>query len=144
MTNINRVDAFFHGGYMSFDVLANFGISPRDYHVCQLPGYTLTIGSAANIVKSGLERVFGIVTQLTHDELDILYNRDAQAKLGALYLPEPVLVMTANGTLVPSLCYVASDLVDGTPSTAYIDTILNASRQYNFPQSYIDHIETFR
>lgn len=143
MTNHNRVDVFFYGSYMNFDILVNLGISQSEYQVGQLPGYALTIGSAANVVKNGLERVFGIVTQLTHDELDTLYSREAQAKLGAQYLPEPVLVMTANGNIVPSLCYIAYGGVAGVPSAAYIKTILSAAQQYGFPQSYIQHIESY-
>ena len=143
MTNNNRVAVFFYGSYMNFDVLMNLGISKREYHVGQLPGYELTIGSAANVVKNGLERVFGIVTQLTHDELDTLYSSEAQAKLGAQYMPEPVLVMTANRNIVPSLCYIAYDRVAGLASAAYIDTILSAARKYDFPQSYIHHVESF-
>jgi hypothetical protein len=144
MTNKNRVNVFFYGGYMNFDILASFGISEREYHVVQLPGYQLTIGSTANLVRSGLERVFGIVTQLTHDELETLYGVEAQAKLGAQYMPEPVLVITSEGDILPSLCYIAYDLVAGVPSAAYIDTILSAARAYNLPQSYVQHVESFK
>jgi len=143
MTNNNWVDVFFYGSYMNFDVLLNVGVKKRDYHVAQLPGYELTIGSAANVVKNGLERVFGIVTQLTHDELDTLYSREAQAKLGAQYVPVPVLVMTANRNIVPSLCYIAYDRVAGVASVAYIESILSAARKYDFPQSYIHHLESY-
>ena len=139
-----RVDVFFYGGYMNIEVLMNRGISERAYHVCQLPGYELTIGSSANVVKNGLGRVFGIVMQLTHDEIDILYGSEAQAKLGTQYMPEPVLVMTAAGNIVPSLCYVAYHQDAGVPSATYIDAILSAAQQHDFPQSYIHHIESFR
>ena len=144
MTNDNRVDVFFYGSYMNFDVLMTLGIPQREYQVCQLPGYELTIGSSANVIKNGLERVFGIVTQLTYAELDTLYSREAQAKLGAQYMPEPVLLMTVNRHIIPALCYVADDEGTGVASATYIDTILNAARKYNFPQSYIDHIESYR
>lgn len=144
MTNHNRVDVFFYGSYMNFDVLMNMGIGKRGYHVCQLSGYELTIGSSANVVKNGLERVFGIVTLLTHDELDTLYSREAQAKLGAQYMPEPVLVMTADRQIIPALCYISYDQITGIASAAYIDNILNAARIYEFPQSYIQQIESFK
>lgn len=144
MTNDNRVNVFFYGSYMNLEVLHKQGISDRAFQVAQLPGYALTIGSAANVVKNGLERVFGIVTPLSHDELDTLYSREAQAKLGAYYLPEPVLVMTADGNFLPALCYIAYDGVAGVASSAYIETILNAAQQYHFPPSYIQHIESFR
>lgn len=143
MANDNRVDVFFYGSYMNFDVLMNSGISQREYHVGQLMGYELTIGSSANIIKNGLERVFGIVTPLTHDEVEILYGREAQAKLGAEYMPEPVLVMTANSNIVPSLCYISYKPIVGKADTTYIDTILSAAQKYNFPQSYIHHIESY-
>jgi len=139
----NTVDVFFYGSYMNVDILMGMGIGQREYHVGQLAGYELTIGSSANVVKNGLARVFGIVFPLTHDELDTLYGREAQAKLGALYMPEPVLVMTANRQIMPSLCYVADEPVTGNPPTTYIETILSAARQYEFPQSYLQHVESF-
>jgi len=144
MTNHNRVSTFFYGGYMNFDVLANFGIRQREYHIAQLPAYMLTIGSAANVEKNGLETSYGIVTGLTHDELDRLYSREAQAKLGAQYLPEPVLAITTTGSLIPSLCYISYEPIGGTPAEGYIDNILNAAKHYNFPQSYIQHIESYK
>jgi hypothetical protein len=144
MIDDRKVNVFFYGSYMNFDVLAKFGIGERHYEVVQLPGYELTIGSAANVVKSGLERVFGIIVQLTHVELQTLYGSDAQAQLGAQYLPEPVLVVTPTGDLVLSLCYITYDPVDGRPSATYIDSILKAGRKYHFPPSYIRHIESFK
>ena len=143
MSDKHRVDVFFYGSYMDFDVLMNLGIGQREYQVGQLPGYELRIGSSANVVKNSLERVFGIVTQLTHDELDTLYSREAQAKLGAQYMPEPVLVMTTNRNIVPCLCYIAYDPVIGRASGEYIDSILSIARKYNFPQSYIHLLESY-
>lgn len=144
MTDKRRVNVFFYGSYMNFDVLAKFGIGERHYEVVQLPGYELTIGSAANVVKSGLERVFGIIVPLTHAELQTLYGSEAQDQLGAQYLPEPVMVVTSTGDLVPSLCYITYDPVDGRPSVTYIDSILKAGRLYRFPSAYIRHIESFK
>lgn len=140
----HRVNAFLYGSYMNFDVLVNHGIDKRDYQVAQLAGYALIIGSSANVVQNGLDHVFGIVTPLSHDELDTLYSREAQAKLGAQYMPEPVLVMTTNSELLPSLCYIAYDAVDGKAPATYIDTILSAAHAYHFPQAYIHHIESFK
>ncbi len=143
MASDHRINVFFYGSYMNFDVLTNMGISQREYQVCQLPGYALTIGSTANVVKNGLARVFGIITALTHAELDMLYGVEAQAKLGTEYMPEPVLVMTANGTLLPSLCYISYEAMTGSPSASYIKTIISALQEYDVPQSYIQHIESF-
>ena len=142
MTDHTSVNVFFYGGYMNFDLLDGYGIGKRPYHVVQLPGYQLVIGSSANVVRNGLERVFGIVTQLTPDELEILYGADAQAKLGSKYIPEAVLAYTQEGDLLPALCYIVPGSVTGIPTPAYIDTILKAASAYHFPQSYLDHIES--
>lgn len=139
----NAVDVFFYGGYMNVDMLMNLGIDKRVYHVGQLVGYELTIGSSANVTKNALARVFGIVMPLTHDEIDILYGTEAQAKLGTQYMPAPVLVMTDNGLIVPSLCYVAYEQMTGVASETYIETILSAARTHDFPDSYIQHIKSF-
>lgn len=139
-----EVNVFFYGGYMDFKVLEGFGIGKRDYQVAQLMGYELTIGRSANVLKKGLQSVFGIITRLTHTEMDALYGQDAQAKLGTQYFPEPTVVMTSDGSIVSTFCYIAYESTDGEPSSQYLDTILNASKGYNFPEHYIQHIESFK
>lgn len=138
------VNVFFYGGYMDFNVLESFGIGKRDYQVVQLMGYELTIGHSANVRKKGLQSVFGIITRLTHNEIDALYGQEAQAKLGTQYFPEPTVVMTSEGSIVPTFCYIAYESMTGEPTSQYIDTILNASKGYNFPEHYIQHIESFK
>ena len=144
MTHKAEVNVFFYGGYMDFKVLENLGIGKRDYQVAQLMGYELTIGRSANVRKKGLHSVYGIITRLTHHEIDALYGQDAQAKLGTEYLPEPTVIMTSEGNILPAFCYIAYESMDGEPSSQYIDTILNASKAYNFPEHYIQHIESFK
>jgi hypothetical protein len=144
MAHKAEVDVFFYGGYMDFKVLESFGIGERDYHVAQLMGYELIIGRSANVRKKGLQSVFGIITRLTHDEIDVLYGQEAQAKLGTQYFPEPTLIMTSEGNIVPAFCYIAYESVAGDPSNQYIDTILNASKDYDFPKHYIQHIASFK
>lgn len=77
MTIDHKVNIFFYSSYMSFDIQKTFGVNDQHYQVVQLPSYELTIGSAANVIPNGLERTFGIVTQLTHDEIEALYGREA-------------------------------------------------------------------
>ena len=143
MTHHAGVSVFFYGSYMSFDVLKAVGIGERNYETAQLMGYELVMGSSTNVRKRQFASVFGIVTSLIPPELETLYGQEAQSKLGALYLPEPVLVMTSQGYFLPAICYVADTPVTGTPSGQYLETILSACRQYGFPQHYIQHIESF-
>ncbi len=144
MTNQAGVSVFFYGSYMSFDVLNAVGITERDYETAQLAGYELVMGSSANVRKREFASVFGIVTQLTQPELETLYGQEAQAKLGASYLPEPVIVMASDGKLLPALCYIADKPVTGKPSLQYLETILTACQQYGFPEHYLRQIESFR
>ena len=136
------VEVFFYGSYMSPDVLREAGLVPRRLEVARLPGYRLTIGPLANVVRADGETVHGALAVLTHGELERLYAH-ARDVLGGTYLPWPVLVHTGDGRAVPALCYVAHDLTDGRPAASYVARVVAAARAHGLPEEYIRHIESF-
>lgn len=138
-----KVDVFFYGSYINFDVLAEVDIFERPYQIAWLPNHKLVISPLANLIKDNTSTAFGIVTKLAHDELERLYVEHAQGKLGGTYLPEAVLVYTAENLLMPALTYISHDMASGQAANDYIQRILRPAQKYQFPESYLRHIESF-
>lgn len=139
-----QINVFFYGSYINFSVLAEVDIAERPHQVARLPGYRLIISPLANLVEDDSSEVFGILTKLSHRELDRLYKEHAQAKLGGTYLPEAVIVLTGENTTTPALCYLSNSIVSSPPDPAYVERILNPAREYGFPSEYLKHIESFK
>ena len=76
------VNVFFYGSYMNFQVLQEVDIDERTFEICSISGYELTISPLANLSKKEHGTAYGILTRLTHAELDRLY-RDHAEKLSA-------------------------------------------------------------
>ncbi len=136
------VNVFFYGSYMNFDVLAEAGIRERSFRLAHLSGYRLRISPFANLVSDNSADTYGILTQLTHKELDRLYVDHAQGKLGAIYLPKAVMVQTDDREPTPALCYVSYCLQAEEPCPDYLERILEAARKYQFPPQYINYIDS--
>jgi AIG2-like family len=138
------VDVFFYGSYINFKVLAEVNINERPHKVAWLNGYELVISPLANIIKEHSSVVFGIVTKLTHSELERLYTEHAQHKLGGIYLPEAILVSTDTDSIVPALTYISHDMKTEHAEPDYVDRILNPAKKYGFPGKYLQYIESFK
>lgn len=138
-----KVWVFFYGSYINFKVLNDIGFKPDVYEVARLDGFDIEIEPIVNLYPSDKDCIYGIVTQATHADLDLLYEH-ARKKLGGNYLPEAVLVKTENDKWRPSLCFIANSLPKKLPTDAYLDTMVESAKEYGFPTWYIEKIETFR
>lgn len=139
-----RVDVFFYGSYINFAVLGEAGIDQRPYDTARLPGFELVIAPLANLRANSGSQAYGILTRLSHAELHRLYTEHARDKLGGTYLPEAVLVFTADNALWPALCYMSHEMQPGKPDPGYVERILSPAREYGFPAEYLRHIESFK
>ncbi len=136
------VATFFYGSYMNLNVLRALDILPRNVEIATLKGFKVCIRPLANLVRSNDACVYGIVATTTHVELDLLY---AHARdMGGSYLPEAVIVETADGTVKPALCYMSPDLEEKPAADDYVDRIAKPAREYGFPEAYLQRIESFR
>ncbi len=138
-----EVWTFFYGSYINLDVLKEVNYIPRRYEVARLPGFDITIGPLANLVRSDQHTAYGIVATGTHAELDRLYDH-AKDVLGGQYLPEAVLVQTLSGQWLPALTYISPSLGGESPSHDYVDRIAGPARAYGFPSWYVDRLESFK
>lgn len=137
------VKVFFYGSYINVNVLKEVNINLKTWEVAKLSGYDIKIEPRANLILSDQYCVYGIITQITHNELSRLYTH-AKDILGETYLPEAVLVETKDNKLLPALCYIAPEMLAKPASNDYIDRIVNPSKEYGFPHWYISRLESFR
>lgn len=138
-----KVDVFFYGSYMNPAVLAEVDIVPERFAVARLSGYDIRIQPRANLVRSDQHSVYGVVAAATHAELHRLYAH-AQNVLGESYVPEAVLVKTADQRWLPALCYISHSMKPCPAEAAYVERIVQPARNFGFPQWYIQRLESLR
>jgi cation transport regulator ChaC len=134
---------FFYGSYMNRAVLAEAGIELGEVEVARLAGHDLAIHPRANLVSADGAAVHGILTRLTHADLERLYAH-ARDVLGEVYLPEAVLTETRSGAWRAALCYVCHDMAPAPPEAAYVERIIDAACEHGLPADYVQRVERFR
>lgn len=137
-----KVFAFFYGSYINQEVLKEADIFLDKWEVVRLPGYKIVITPYANLIKSAEDTVYGILTQLTHDELKKLYSH-AEEVFHELYEPEAVLVQAADDKWIPALCYICHNMEENAADKNYINRIVTPAKEYNFPGWYIEKLGSF-
>jgi hypothetical protein len=140
---VDQVWTFFYGSYMNLDVLAEIDFFPEHREIARLSGYEISIRPLANLTRSEVGLVYGLLATATHDELERLYAH-ARVVLGGVYHPEAVLTLTMQGSWRPALCYIAYRIPPASATDAYIDRILGPARAYGFPPWYLEKLESFR
>ena len=123
-------------------VLAEVDLHPDSFEVARLDGYDIRIEPLANLVRSDGSAVYGVLAPATHEELDRLYAH-ARNVLGAIYLPEAVLVQTSDLTWRTALCYIATAMEPRAAERAYVERILRPARDLGFPAWYVKKLEGF-
>ena len=134
------VAVYFYGSYINDQVLAESGITLTHWDAARLDGFDIVIAPRANLVPKDGASVYGILTQVTHEQLERLYHH-ARTVLGETYLPEAVMVTTNANRQYPALCYICHDMVPRSPDPAYVSRILTPGRKYGFPEAYLARIE---
>lgn len=135
--------AFFYGGYMDPDVLEAAGASPEHYEAGYVADFELTVGPLANLEAKKAARAYGLLAQLSHDDLEKLYGGNPAALKGAPYLPEAVLVQTDDGRAVPAMTYICPKLSGEKPDRAYVAKLIVAAEKLQLPADYISCIRSF-
>lgn len=133
---------FWYGSYMNPAVLAEVNLRPDSFEVGRLDGFDIRIEPLANLVRADGSAVYGVLAQATHEELDRLYAH-ARNVLGAIYLPEAVLVQTRDLAWRTALCYIATAMQPRPAERAYVERILQPARDLGFPSWYVKKLEGF-
>jgi hypothetical protein len=137
------VSVFFYGSFMNLEVLKEVDVVAEGCQPAKVGGFDIVIQPRANLVPSERHCVYGIVVSVTHAELDRLYDH-AKSVLGETYLPQAVLAETLSGYWKPALCYIAPSMEVRPAAKDYVDRIVKAAREFNFPEWYIERLESFR
>ncbi|MBI4852805.1 MAG: gamma-glutamylcyclotransferase [Acidobacteria bacterium] len=137
-----KVDVFFYGSYMNFNVLKEVDLVLDQWEVARLNGFDIKIEPRANLVYSNQHCVYGIVSRATHQELARLYSH-AENVLGEIYLPQAVIVETLDNKHRPALCYICHNMVSRQANKDYVKRIVLPAKEFLFPQWYIERLESF-
>lgn len=136
-----RVWVFFYGTLMSPGVLIEQGVTPGRIVPARLNGFELSIRPRVNLAPSDRSCVYGVITEVTHEDLARLYL-DLEERLGLKYLPEAVLAEALDGTLRPVLCYVAPHMDDAPAAKEYVHELAEAVRAAGLPEWYAELVES--
>jgi hypothetical protein len=132
-----RIEVFFYGLFMDADILHSKGANPVNIRPASVPGFGLRIGQRASLVPAPTGRAYGVLMQLTHDEIDQLY---ADPSVRA-YRPEAVLAELDDRSRVPALCFilpVAPSPAESNPD--YAAKLRDLGRRLGLPSAYVDAI----
>jgi len=139
-----KVQIFFYGSYINLSVLEEAGIKRRAFAPAAVHGFEIQVKPLANLVEGGDGVVYGILANLTHEELDKIYRHATGAMKGHIYEPEAVIVHTRGGKTVPAMVYICHDMETEAPDPAYVDRILKSARDYGFPKWYQERLAGFK
>jgi hypothetical protein len=132
-----RVDVFFYGLFMDVDILKESLVTPVKPRQAYVDGYGLRIGGRATLVPSQGARSYGMVFELTHNDLGRLYSLPGLQD----YRPEAVVVSMLNGGSLPALCYNLLELPGSDEANAdYAARLRETLRRLKFPSEYITSI----
>ncbi|MEJ2456350.1 MAG: gamma-glutamylcyclotransferase [Candidatus Thiodiazotropha sp.] len=124
----NRLnDVFFYGLYMDPDVLKAKGVIPRNPRKAVAKGHRLRIGNMATLLREPNAEAYGIVYQLTHDEVYRLYwgsGLDA-------YVAEAIVVETESHDKVVALCCnLLTPPAEGESNPEYLQKLTQCMHKY--------------
>lgn len=137
-----HVWVFFYGTFMDRNVLIDHGVTPGRMVPARLNGFELNIRPRGNLLTSDRSCVYGVIAQVTHEDLARLYS-DLEERFGLKYLPEPVLTEVFDGTVRPVLCYIAPHMDDAPPTKEYVHELAEAVRAAGLPEWYAELVESF-
>lgn len=127
---------FFYGLFMDEDLLRGKGFHPSNGRVAYARSYGLRIGEKATLVKSASENSYGIVMELSNEELDSLYSAPGVTE----YVPEPIEVTELDGTSYKVTCYnLPISKLTGS-NKEYAESLSVTAQKMGLPGSYIDQI----
>ena len=132
-----KVHVFFYGLFMDTGLLQQRDLAPSNPQVAYLDGYDIEIRDRATLILNAAERVYGIVTGLTHEEIGTLYAEPSVRD----YRPEAVVVTLEDKRQVPALCYNLPHITGARRNTAYAVRLLEVAKTLAFPGEYLDKLQ---
>jgi hypothetical protein len=130
------INVFFYGLFMDVEVLRAKGLRPVDPRQVCIPGFALRIGQRATLVPDPEARVYGILMQLSHNEIERLYAEPGVRE----YRPEAVLA-ELDDARIPALCFnLPEPPSPGESNKEYAQKLRLLAKRLGLPADYIDRI----
>ena len=134
-----RVAVFFYGSFMDREILRQRGYDPPDLQPAKLWGFDIRFRPLATITPVEEHTcVYGLLATATHADLQRLYGEG----MASGYRPEAVIVETIPGRKLPALVYIAWGPTPPPPSDDYLEHLLGPGREFDFPDWYLQHLES--
>ncbi len=132
-----RINVFFYGLFMDADALRAKGVQPINPRRGCVSGFTLRIGQRATLVPDPEARVYGVLMELSHDEIERLYAEPSVRE----YRPEAVIAELDDATQVPALCFNLPVLprLDEV-NKGYAQKLRDLALRVGLPASYVKNI----
>jgi hypothetical protein len=132
-----RIDVFFYGLFMDADVLGSKGLSPQNIRRAEAPGFALRIGNRATLWRDRNSCAYGMLMELTHEEIEKLYSEDSVRA----YRPEAILAQLDDGSRVPALCFnLAQSPHPHERNSEYAAKLRELARRLELPTGYVNGI----
>ena len=134
---MRKIDIFFYGLFMDEELLRSKGVRPTHLRLASVSGFQLRIGDRATLVPAESGRVFGLVTSLSHAEVEQLYSEPSVRA----YRPEAVLASLSNGEIRAALCFNLPEPPSASErNDDYVFKLLSLAQRLRFPADYIASI----
>lgn len=132
-----RVPVFFYGLFMDEELLRAKGLQPRGARQACVRGYALRIGERATLVPVSDQRAYGVLMELSHEEIERLYEEPSVS----MYRPEGVVAELPDGAQAPALCFnLPIAPRPGESNQAYARKLRDLGRRLGLPAEYVDGI----
>ena len=132
-----RINVFFYGLFMDADALRAKGVEPMNPRRVYVPGFALRIGQRATLVPDPDAHVYGILMQLSHDEIERLYAEPGVQ----MYRPEAVIAELDDTARIPALCFNLP-VAPGPDevNVEYAQKLRDLARRLGLPADYVERI----
>ncbi len=132
------VKVFMYGSFMSPQVLRDHGLTReiQPLEVAALEGFDIALSPSATVVPSKKNVVYGVLAELTNEEVELLYSQDWLKD----YKPRPVIVKKRNRQEVAATCYIAPPHPNTPTKPNYVALLIETAMAYGFPSRYVERL----
>jgi hypothetical protein len=126
---------------MDSSLLEDMGFRPKLIGTAKLDDYQIHIGDRATLIPAAGSVAYGVLMELSGDELSALYSRPEVSG----YEAEPVNVsLLENNSNKRSVCYILPQQALGSDiNTEYAKKLSALVEELGFPSSYAHDISQF-
>ena len=131
-----RIPVFFYGMFMDAELLRGKGADPRNIRPATADGYALQIGQRAALVPAAGSRAHGMLMELSHADLDLLYSEPSVN----MYRAEPVLCESGGATLAAITFNLPAAPSAEESNAAYAEKLRELAQRLGLPAEYVERI----